>query len=89
MLSELNEADAKEKMSSPETCTCLNLIFAFLWREWKDSPQMKRLFISKITREFNDLIGAKAAKGIIEEINIKSYSLGETLPIIKGDYIKL
>ncbi len=45
---------------------------------------MKRIFISKLTREFNDLIGSKAAKGIIEEINVKSYSLGESLPIIKG-----
>jgi hypothetical protein len=45
---------------------------------------MKRIFVSKLTREFNDLIGSKAAKGIIEEINVKSYSLGESLPIIKS-----
>lgn len=80
---ELPEEDVKEQLRSPETCTCLNLIFAFLWREWRDSPQMKRLIISKLNREFNDLIGSKAAKGYIEEINIKSYSLGAALPIIK------
>lgn len=80
---ELATEDVKEQLRTPETCTCLNVIFAFLWREWRDSPQMKRLFIAKMTREFNDLIGAKAAKGIIEEISIKSYSLGESLPIIK------
>ena len=81
---ELPEEDVKEQLRSPETCTCLNLIFAFLWREWRDSPQMKRLIVSKLNREFSDLIGSKAAKGYIDEINIKSYSLGAALPIIKG-----
>lgn len=47
---------------------------------------MKRIFISKLTKEFNDLIGSKSAKGIIEEIQVKSYSLGESLPIIKGKF---
>lgn len=83
-LSELPEEDIRERLRAPETCVCLNVIFAFLWKEWRDSPEMKRIFVTKLTREFNDLIGSKAAKGIIEEINVKSYSLGESLPIIKG-----
>ena len=74
----------RERLRTPETCVCLNVIFAFLWKEWRDSPEMKRVFIRKLTREFNDLIGSKATKGIIEEINVNSYSLGESLPIIKG-----
>ncbi|CAB4005122.1 PDZ domain-containing 8-like, partial [Paramuricea clavata] len=82
-LSELPEEDIRERLRTPETCVCLNVVFAFLWKEWRDSPEMKRIFVSKLTREFNDLIGSKAAKGIIEEINVKSYSLGESLPIIK------
>lgn len=83
----LTGEDVKEQLRSPETCVCLNIIFAFLWREWRDSPQMKRLLVSKLNREFNDLIGAKAAKGIIDEINIRSYSLGESLPIIRGKHV--
>ncbi|XP_028405237.1 PDZ domain-containing protein 8-like [Dendronephthya gigantea] len=82
-LSELPEEDIRERLRTPETCVCLNVIFAFLWKEWRDSLEMKRIFVTKLTREFNDLIGSKAAKGIIEEINVKSYSLGESLPIIK------
>jgi hypothetical protein len=85
-LSELPEEEIIERLRTPETCVCLNVVFAFLWKEWRDTPEMKRIFISKLTREFNDLIGSKAAKGIIEEINVKSYNLGESLPVIKGTY---
>lgn len=64
----------------------LNLLFAFLWREWRDSPQMKTFFLKKMNSEFTDLIQGKAARKVIEQITIEELSLGTSLPVITGLY---
>ena len=65
----------------------LNLLLAFLWREWRDSPQMKSFFLNKMNSEFSDLIQGKAASKLIEQITIEEFSLGTSLPVITGELI--
>ena len=68
----------------------LNLFLSFLWREWRDSPQMKSFFLTKMNAEFSDLMRGKAASKLIEQITIEELSLGTSLPVIKGEsYIYL
>lgn len=68
----------------------LNLFLSFLWREWRDSPQMKSFFLTKMNAEFSDLMQGKAASKLIEQITIEELSLGTSLPVIKGElYIYL
>ena len=62
----------------------LNLLLAFLWREWRDSPQMKSFFLHKMNLEFSDLMQGKAASRLIEQITIEEISLGTSLPVITG-----
>ena len=63
----------------------LNLFLSFLWREWRDSPQMKSFFLRKMNAEFSDLMQGKAASKLIEQITIEELSLGTSLPVIKGE----
>lgn len=63
----------------------LNLFLSFLWREWRDSPQMKSFFLTKMNAEFSDLMRGKAASKLIEQITIEELSLGTSLPVIKGE----
>jgi len=62
----------------------LNLLLAFLWREWRDSQQMKSYFLNKMNSEFSELMKGKAAKKLIEQITIEELSLGTSLPVITG-----
>ncbi|XP_022804079.1 PDZ domain-containing protein 8-like isoform X2 [Stylophora pistillata] len=74
----------KDQATEPESCVCMNLLFAFLWREWRDTPQMKRYFLKKMNSEFTELIQGKAASKLIEQITIEELSLGTSLPVITG-----
>lgn len=74
----------KDQATKPESCVCMNLLFSFLWREWRDSPQMKTYFLKKMNSEFTELIQGKAASKLIEQITIEELSLGTSLPVITG-----
>ncbi|KAM7436009.1 PDZ domain-containing protein 8 [Porites harrisoni] len=73
-----------EGATKEEKCMSLNLFLSFLWREWRDSPQMKSFFLTKMNAEFSDLMRGKAASKLIEQITIEELSLGTSLPVIKG-----
>jgi len=74
----------KDSATEKESCMSLNLLLAFLWREWRDSPQMKSFFLNKMNSEFSELMQGKAASKLIEQITIDELSLGTSLPVIKG-----
>ena len=74
----------KDSATEKESCMSLNLLLAFLWREWRDSQQMKSYFLNKMNLEFSELMKGKAAKKVIEQITIEELSLGTSLPVITG-----
>ncbi|KAJ7371987.1 PDZ domain-containing protein 8 [Desmophyllum pertusum] len=74
----------KDRATEKESCMSLNLLLAFLWREWRDSPQMKSFFLHKMNSEFAELMRGKAASKLIEQITIQELSLGTSLPVITG-----
>lgn len=77
----------KDSATEKEPCMSLNLLLAFLWREWRDSPQMKSFFLHRMNLEFSDLMQGKAASRLIEQITIEDLSLGTSLPVITGEYM--
>eukprot|EP00112_Aurelia_sp_Birch-Aquarium-sp1_P023277 Seg687.8 transcript_id=Seg687.8/GoldUCD/mRNA.D3Y31 product="PDZ domain-containing protein 8" protein_id=Seg687.8/GoldUCD/D3Y31 len=66
-----------------ESCMFLNLMIAFLWREWRDTPATKSYFIKKMNMEFKELLLNKAAGKILQQISVKDYCLGDSLPVIQ------
>ncbi|XP_066911175.1 PDZ domain-containing protein 8-like [Clytia hemisphaerica] len=67
-----------------ESCMFLNLIFQFLWREWRDSPKTRNFFIRKMNMEFQEMLLNKAAGKIMEQITVRDYYLGDSLPEFKS-----
>ena len=45
---------------------------------------MKTYFIKKINLEFEEMMLHKAAGKLMEEIRVRDYCLGDSLPVIKG-----
>lgn len=70
-----------------ESCMFLNLIFQFLWREWRDSPKTRNFFIRKMNMEFQEMLLHKAAGKIMEQITVRDYYLGDSLPEFKSKEI--
>lgn len=64
----------------------LNLVLAFVWREWRDTKAMKNYFMKRMNSEFQDLLQSRTAGKIIEQITIQDFFLGTSLPVIKGNY---
>ena len=77
----------KDSATEKESCMSLNLLLAFLWREWRDSQQMKSYFLNKMNSEFSELMQGKAARKLIEQITIEELSLGTSLPVITGVHV--
>ena len=78
-----------EGATESESCMFLNLIFQFLWKEWRDSPKTRNFFIRKMNMEFKEMLLNKAAGKLMEQITIRDYYLGDSLPIIKSKIIFL
>ena len=65
----------------------LNLVIAFLWREWRDTAATKSYFIKKMNMEFQELLLNKAAGKVLQQISVKDYCLGDSLPVIQSKYM--
>ena len=72
-----------EDATESETCMFLNLIFQFLWKEWRDSPKTRNFFIRRMNLEFQEMLLNKAAGKLMEQITVRDYHLGDSLPVIK------
>ena len=71
-------------VTETETCMFLNLVLAFVWREWRDTEEMKDFFLKKMNSEFQDLLQNRTAGKVVEQITIQDFFLGTSLPVIKG-----
>ncbi|CAD5119453.1 DgyrCDS8060 [Dimorphilus gyrociliatus] len=65
------------------TCICLNLIAQFLFREWRDTSELRRWLTRRLNNEFADMLKRKSAV-LIENIAVREYSVGKLLPIVKS-----
>ncbi|XP_047126500.1 PDZ domain-containing protein 8 isoform X1 [Hydra vulgaris] len=75
---------SKEGATEKESCMFLNLIFQFLWKEWRDSPKTRNFFICKMNMEFKEMLLNKAAGKLIDQISVCDYYLGDSLPVFKN-----
>lgn len=67
----------------PETCGFLNAIFLFLFRELRDTPLVRHWVTKKIRVEFEELLQTKTAGRLLEGLNLRDVSLGDSVPVLK------
>lgn len=68
----------------PETCGFLNAIFLFLFRELRDTPLVRHWVTKKIRVEFEELLQTKTAGRLLEGLNLREVSLGDSVPVVKS-----
>ncbi len=73
-----------EGATSSESCMFFNLVIAFLWKEWRDTTKTKSYFIKKMNLEFQELLLNKAGGKLLQQISVKDFCLGDSLPVIKS-----
>lgn len=81
---DLSDYCKTEGAAPSESCVFLNLMISFLWREWRDAASTRRFFIKKLNLEFQELLLNKAAGKLLQQIQVKDYFLGDSLPTIKS-----
>ena len=84
-MQDLSKFCTLEGATEKESCLFLNLIFQFLWKEWRDSPKTRSFFIRKMNMEFQEMLLNKAAGKLMEQIKVKDYYLGDSLPEFKSN----
>lgn len=74
--------ESAEWKGQVESCLALNLFFNFLFREWKDTIEMRRWVMRKLSAEFLEM--QRTATGrLLDKITVRDLQLGGDLPIIK------
>ncbi|KAL3880384.1 hypothetical protein ACJMK2_032628 [Sinanodonta woodiana] len=79
--------EAKKKKEEVETCFFLNCLFQFLFRELKDTKEIRRWVVKKMNVEFEELLRTTAGK-LFDQIQVQEFNLGETFPIIKSAVVR-
>ncbi|XP_071490252.1 PDZ domain-containing protein 8-like [Diadema antillarum] len=67
-----------------ETCHAANALISFLFCELKDTVFVRRWIIKKMNVEFQELLNAKTAGKILEQITVRDYCLGSSFPTLDG-----
>lgn len=70
------------KLGQEETAHSLNAIFAFLFGELKDTRFVRRWVVRKLNVELEELLHTKTAGRVLEQITVRDYCLGSTVPTI-------
>ncbi|XP_064404308.1 uncharacterized protein LOC135349681 isoform X3 [Halichondria panicea] len=78
----LNGPEGTE-VNNPETCRWFNLISDFLFRELRDSTFVKRVLMKMINKEFEELLMTKTEGRMVEQLTLRDYFLGTSMPVIK------
>ncbi|KAK3576431.1 hypothetical protein CHS0354_025192 [Potamilus streckersoni] len=79
--------EAKKKKEEVETCLFLNCLFQFLFRELKDTKEIRRWVVKKMNVEFEDLLKTTAGK-LFDQIQVQEFNLGEAFPVIKSVVVR-
>ncbi|XP_038055318.1 PDZ domain-containing protein 8-like [Patiria miniata] len=78
------DLDISSLLHKTESCSALNVLIAFLFQELKDAAFVRRWVVRKMNVEFEELLTAKTAGKILEQINVQDYCLGTSFPTIKS-----
>lgn len=70
------------KLGQEESAHSLNAIFGFLFGELKDTKMVRRWVVRKMNVELEELLQTKTAGRVLEQITVRDYCLGSTLPTI-------
>ncbi|XP_068111425.1 PDZ domain-containing protein 8 [Hyperolius riggenbachi] len=82
--SELPLKDYLAGQAGAESCHFLNAIFLFLFRELRDTAEVRRWLLRKIRVELEELLQSRTAGRLLEGLSVRELSLGETVPEISG-----
>ncbi|KAM9324603.1 PDZ domain-containing protein 8 [Gastrophryne carolinensis] len=67
-----------------ESCHFLNAIFLFLFRELRDTAEVRRWLLRKIRVELEELLLSRTAGRLLEGLSVRELSLGEAVPELSG-----
>lgn len=67
-----------------ESCNALNLMFAYLFRELKDTPPVKRWFLKMLNTDFQLLQSSSVAGKLIKRITVVDLNFGSSIPVLQG-----
>ncbi|XP_073451892.1 PDZ domain-containing protein 8 [Aquarana catesbeiana] len=67
-----------------ESCHFLNAIFLFLFRELRDTAELRRWMLRKIRVELEELLLSRTAGRLLEGLSVRELSLGEAVPEVSG-----
>lgn len=67
-----------------ESCHFLNSIFLFLFRELRDTAEVRRWLLRKIRVELEELLVSRTAGRLLEGLSVRELSLGEAVPELSG-----
>lgn len=73
--------------TEPESCLWLNLLAGFLFRELRDSIEVRRFAMKRLDKNFRWLVENTGARNFLEKLTVTSLHLGETMPAV--DRVKL
>ncbi|XP_064481658.1 PDZ domain-containing protein 8-like isoform X2 [Ornithodoros turicata] len=59
-----------------QTVIVMNLIMQCIFREWKDSITLRRVVLSKLNKEFADMVQRGAAGKLLEKIQLRELDFG-------------
>ncbi|XP_041458403.1 PDZ domain-containing protein 8-like [Lytechinus variegatus] len=76
--------DPSSILFKKESCNAANALISFLFNELKDTLPVRRWIIKKMNVEFEELLNAKTAGKILEQITVRDYCLGPTFPTLTG-----
>ncbi|CAI8054328.1 PDZ domain-containing protein 8 [Geodia barretti] len=63
-----------------ESCRWFNLVTSFLFQELRDTAEVKGLILRKVNKEFNELMFTKKEGRMLEQLTVRDYDLGTSLP---------
>ncbi|XP_075071667.1 PDZ domain-containing protein 8 [Mixophyes fleayi] len=67
-----------------ESCHFLNAVFLFLFRELRDTAELRRWLLRKIRVELEELLLSRTAGRLLEGLSLRELSLGEAVPVLRG-----
>nr|DBA14751.1 TPA: hypothetical protein GDO54_004044 [Pyxicephalus adspersus] len=76
--------DEVSGQAGAESCHFLNAIFLFLFRELRDTAELRRWLLRKIRVELEELLLSRTAGRLLEGLSVRELSLGEAVPEVRG-----
>ncbi|XP_041359228.1 PDZ domain-containing protein 8-like [Gigantopelta aegis] len=79
----LKEQATKPNLNVTEKCLWFNLLAQFLFRELRDTQEVRRWVMRKMNNEFQELLSTLSGK-LMDQIIVRDFSLGDNFPIVNS-----